>query len=77
MLSTVSTGPAQRVGRGGLARDGVLVACAILMLLTLYLVFLWVPTDANLGVSQRILYVFHVSSVSCLCVLGILRELSL
>ena len=59
MLSTVSTGPAQRVGRGCLARDGVLVACAILMLLTLYLVFLWVPTDANLGVSQRILY-FHV-----------------
>ena len=59
MQKTVSTGPAQRVGRGCLARDGVLVACAILMLLTLYLVFLWVPTDANLGVSQRILY-FHV-----------------
>lgn len=30
-----------------------------LMLLTLSLVFLWVPTDVNLGISQRILY-FHV-----------------
>ena len=59
MQTTVSTGPARRVGRGGLVRDGVLVTCALLMLLTLYLVFLWVPTDANLGVSQRILY-FHV-----------------
>jgi heme exporter protein C len=29
------------------------------MALTLYLVFLWVPTELNLGVSQRIFY-FHV-----------------
>ena len=59
MQTTVSTGPARRVGRGGLVSGGLLVTCALLMLLTLYLVFLWVPTDANLGVSQRILY-FHV-----------------
>ena len=53
MQTTVSTGPARRVGRGGLVRDGVLVTCALLMLLTLYLVFLWVPTDANLGVYKE------------------------
>ena len=29
------------------------------MAVTLYLIFFWVPTEANLGVSQRILY-FHV-----------------
>ena len=29
------------------------------MLVTLYMVFLWVPTELNLGVSQRIFY-FHV-----------------
>ena len=40
-------------------RDGLLVLSAGLMALTLYLVFFWVPTDANLGVSQRIFY-FHV-----------------
>ncbi len=32
---------------------------AIAMLATLYLVFLWVPTDVNLGIVQRVLY-FHV-----------------
>ncbi len=36
-----------------------MVASAILMALTLYMVFLWVPTEQNLGVSQRIFY-FHV-----------------
>ena len=36
-----------------------MVVCALLMALTLYLVYLWVPTEQNLGVSQRIFY-FHV-----------------
>ena len=40
-------------------RDALIVASAILMAATLYLVFFYVPTDANLGVSQRIFY-FHV-----------------
>ena len=40
-------------------RDALIVAGAILMAATLYLVFFYVPTDANLGVSQRIFY-FHV-----------------
>ena len=40
-------------------RDALIVAGAILMAATLYLTFLYVPTDANLGVSQRIFY-FHV-----------------
>ncbi len=42
-----------------LIRNGLLVASAALMLVTLYMVFLWVPTELNLGVSQRIFY-FHV-----------------
>ena len=42
-----------------LARDGLLVVSAVLMFVVLYLVFFWVPSDLNLGVSQRILY-FHV-----------------
>lgn len=37
----------------------LLAASAALMAVTLYLVFFWVPTEANLGVSQRIFY-FHV-----------------
>ena len=44
---------------GELVKDGLLIASAVLMALTLYLVFFWVPTEANLGVSQRIFY-FHV-----------------
>ena len=32
---------------------------ALLMLVTIYLVFMWVPTEQNLGISQRIFY-FHV-----------------
>ena len=39
--------------------DGAIILGAGLMALTLYLVFLWVPTEQNLGVSQRIFY-FHV-----------------
>ena len=46
-------------GRSWQWRDGLLVASAALMGLTLYLIFFWVPTEVNLGVSQRIFY-FHV-----------------
>ena len=35
------------------------VLSAALMAVTLYLIFFWVPTEQNLGVSQRIFY-FHV-----------------
>ena len=42
-----------------LVRNGLLITSAALMLVTLYMVFLWVPTELNLGVSQRIFY-FHV-----------------
>ena len=45
--------------RGGLFRDALLVASALAMGITLYMVFMWVPTEQNLGVSQRIFY-FHV-----------------
>ncbi|MSQ41205.1 MAG: cytochrome C assembly protein [Dehalococcoidia bacterium] len=42
-----------------LAKQVLLPITGVMMLLTLSMVFLWVPTDANLGVSQRIFY-FHV-----------------
>ena len=45
--------------RGRLVREGLLFASAALMGLTLYLIYFWVPTEQNLGVSQRIFY-FHV-----------------
>ena len=40
-------------------RDGLLIVSAALMAVTLYMTFMWVPTEQNLGVSQRIFY-FHV-----------------
>ncbi len=40
-------------------RDWLVLASAALMAITLYLVYFWVPTEQNLGVSQRIFY-FHV-----------------
>ena len=43
----------------GFARDALLIASALLMALTLYMVYFWAPTEQNLGVSQRIFY-FHV-----------------
>lgn len=43
----------------GFTRDILLIASALLMALTLYMVYFWAPTEQNLGVSQRIFY-FHV-----------------
>jgi heme exporter protein C len=37
----------------------LLISSALVMILTIYLIFIWVPTDDVLGVSQRIFY-FHV-----------------
>ena len=37
----------------------MLLASALLMALTLYLIYFWVPTELNLGVSRRFFY-FHV-----------------
>ena len=48
-----------RRGAGGVARQGLFAASAALMGVTLYMVFFWVPTEIQLGVSQRIFY-FHV-----------------
>ncbi len=45
--------------RRSLLRDALLILGALLMAFTLYLVYFWVPTEQNLGVSQRIFY-FHV-----------------
>ena len=51
--------PTSERRRAGYVREALLIASAGLMALTLYLVFWWVPTEQNLGVSQRIFY-FHV-----------------
>ena len=40
-------------------RTALFTITAILMLSTIYMIFIWVPTEQNLGVSQRIFY-FHV-----------------
>ena len=53
-LATGSDATAAQRRTGDLVRDGLLVVNAVLMAVTLYLVFFYVPTDANLGVSQRI-----------------------
>jgi len=47
------------VGMNATVKNGLFVLSGAMMLVTLYLVFLWVPTEKNLGVSQRIFY-FHV-----------------
>ena len=61
MADTASIPVARVAERRGaqLVRDALLLVSAALMALTLYLVFMWVPTELNLGVSQRIFY-FHV-----------------
>ena len=46
-------------GIGSIVRHSLFAASAVMMLVTLYLIFFWVPTEVNLGVSQRIFY-FHV-----------------
>ena len=40
-------------------RTALFIISALLMLCTIYMIFIWVPTEQNLGVSQRIFY-FHV-----------------
>ena len=40
-------------------KNGLLVLSGAMVLITLYLIFIWVPTEKNLGISQRIFY-FHV-----------------
>ncbi len=44
---------------GAIVRHGLFAASAALMAVTLFMVFFWVPTEIQLGVSQRIFY-FHV-----------------
>ncbi len=39
----------------------LIVLCGILFIVALYLVFMWVPTEANQGIVQRVFY-FHVPS---------------
>ena len=57
--SAATAAPSGEASRSGLLRGALFVAAATMMAITLYLVFLYAPTDANLGVSQRILY-YHV-----------------
>ncbi len=57
--SAAAAPPSGRASLSGIVRGGLFVAAATMMAITLYLVFFYAPTDANLGVSQRILY-YHV-----------------
>ena len=57
--SAAAVSASGQAGSSGIVRGGLFVAAATMMAITLYLVFFWAPTDANLGVSQRILYL-HV-----------------
>src|ERR1700722_4377235 len=41
----------------------LLAPTAAMMLLTLYLIFVWVPTEATMGIVQRIFY-FHVPAAA-------------
>ena len=59
MAGRTATAPVATARLWSPTRDGLLVLSALLMAVTLYMVFLWVPTEQNLGVSQRIFY-FHV-----------------
>ena len=40
-------------------QDVLLLVTGVLMLVSLYLIFIWVPTEQNLGIVQRVFY-FHV-----------------
>ncbi len=59
MAELTATAPGKRIRAWSPARDGLLVLSALLMALSLYMIFMWAPTEQNLGVSQRIFY-FHV-----------------
>ena len=58
-IATTETFPRSTWIGQGLLRDSILIVTASLMAITLWMIFLWVPTEANLGVSQRIFYI-HV-----------------
>ena len=58
-ISQPVTGSSATYSTRSYLRDGLLIVSAALMAVTLYMVFMWVPTEQNLGVSQRIFY-FHV-----------------
>ena len=45
--------------RGLVWREGLWALSGLMMLADLYLVFMWAPTDATLGIVQRVFY-FHV-----------------
>ena len=42
-----------------ITRNGAILCSALFMLITMYMVFIWVPTEQNLGIVQRIFY-YHV-----------------
>ncbi len=59
MAELTASPPGKRIRTWSPIRDGLLVLSALLMALSLYMIFMWAPTEQNLGVSQRIFY-FHV-----------------
>ena len=57
-MHNMSTKALRREETGRISQ-GLFFIGLVLMAINLYLIFLWVPTEQNLGVSQRIFY-FHV-----------------
>ena len=58
-MAELTTSAAATPRKSGVARDVLFALSALLMAVALYMIFLWAPTEQNLGVSQRIFY-FHV-----------------
>lgn len=55
---------------GNITKNKLLICSAILMFINLYLIFIWVPTEANQGAIQRILYIHvPVSQISMLAII--------
>ena len=51
-------------------KNKLLICSAIFMFINLYLIFIWVPTEANQGAIQRILYIHvPVSQISMLAII--------
>lgn len=57
--TTPSIKPQAKYKASNITRNGAIFCSALSMLITMYMVFIWVPTEQNLGIVQRIFY-YHV-----------------
>lgn len=59
--SVLAAGPAPRAGRSPVILQGLLVFSALLLLATVYTIFMVAPVEQQMGIVQKIFY-FHVPS---------------